>query len=134
MCVGLLLFVWGMLFNIIHEDELREIRRYAARKQEEDAKAKGEDPKKGSDGVGKVYMVPRNYLFEWCLYPHYLFEWMEWAGYWMIGGLAFTPGRSFLILELATMTPRAWHGKKWYLERFGEKQIGKRYAIIPGIL
>jgi 3-oxo-5-alpha-steroid 4-dehydrogenase 1 len=73
-------------------------------------------------------------LFEFVLYPHYLCEWVEWAGFWLIGGMAFVPARNFLLAEIATMAPRAVSGRRWYLEKFGRDKVGDKKAVIPGIL
>lgn len=129
--VGMILFGLGLLGNIFHDDELRAIRRAAMKDQKERSEAKDE---KDSRSVDKVYMVPRNGLFEVCLYPHYLCEWIEWGGFWVIGGLGCTPAQSFLINEITTMLPRALSGKRWYIERFGKEKIGSKAAVIPGIL
>ena len=130
--LGLMVFAVGLLGNMYHDDELREIRRAAARNQQRKRKAQGE--KDDSKAVEKVYMVPHNGLFRVVLYPHYLCEWIEWAGFWMIGGLACVPARSFFINEVFTMLPRAFQGKQWYIERFGKEKIGTRKAVIPGII
>ena len=127
-----MIFALGLLGNMYHDDELREIRRAAARKQKRKEEAQNEKGEKKS--VSKVYMVPENGLFRIILYPHFLCEWIEWCGFWMIGGLACVPARAFVINEIATMTPRALMGKRWYLNRFGKEKIGSRKAVIPGIL
>lgn len=129
---GMMIFAAGLLGNIYHDDELREVRRAAARDQERKMKANEEQGK--PKGVDKVYKVPRNGLFRFILFPHYLCEWIEWAGFWMIGGLGCVPARTFVLNEIATMTPRALLGKRWYLERFGKEKIGSRKAVIPGLL
>lgn len=130
--LGLMIFAVGLLGNMYHDDELREIRRAAARNQERRQNSQGE---KGDEkGVEKVYMVPENGLFRLLLFPHYLCEWIEWGGFWMIGGMACVPARTFLINEIATMLPRALQGKQWYVERFGKEKIGSKKAVIPGIL
>ena len=128
--VGLVIFAFGFMGNLFHDDELREIRRATARNQEKRAKEKGEPGK----GVDKVYMIPQNGLFAWILYPHYVCEWIEWCGFWMIGGMGCVPARSFVINEIATMLPRALSGKRWYVQRFGKEKVGNRKAVIPGLL
>lgn len=128
--VGLVVFGWSLLANIFHDDDLREIRRSALRLQKEKAKKDG----KPVDGVEKLYMVPKNGLFHYVLYAHYLCEWFEWLGFYMIGGLDCLPARSFLLNEIATMLPRALSGKRWYIEKFGKERIGNRKAVIPGII
>ncbi|KAL0263362.1 hypothetical protein SLS55_002342 [Diplodia seriata] len=130
--VGLVVWGWGLLANVYHDDDLREIRRAAARRQAREAEKEG--GKKAEGGVEKVYMLPKNGLFRWVLYAHYLCEWVEWCGFWMVGGWGCTPARSFVLNEVATMLPRAVQGKRWYIEKFGADKVGNRKAAIPGIL
>lgn len=130
--LGLMIFGIGLLGNMYHDDELREIRRAAARNQKRKQEEKGE--KANGKSVDKVYMVPENGLFRSVLFPHYLCEWVEWGGFWMVGGLACVPARSFLVNEITAMLPRALSGKQWYIERFGKDKIGSRKAVIPGII
>ncbi|KAI4184633.1 MAG: hypothetical protein LQ348_004523 [Seirophora lacunosa] len=146
---GMIIFLGGFLGNIYHDDELREIRRAAARAQgrrklEEEAQGEEEKSKRSSSKAGgrkmkkkevdKVYRVPENGLFRLVLYPHYLCEWIEWAGFWVIGGWACAPARNFVLNEVSTMLPRALNGRRWYVERFGPKAIGSKRAIIPGLI
>ncbi|TVY51728.1 Uncharacterized protein LSUE1_G009862, partial [Lachnellula suecica] len=63
--LGMIIWALGFFANIFHDDELREIRRVAKRNAEERAGDKGEAGK----SVEKVYMIPRNGLFEFILYP-----------------------------------------------------------------
>lgn len=129
-----MIFGAGLLGNIYHDDELREIRRAAARNQKKKQQAVKEGGKAGEDSVEKVYMMPKNGLFQVVLFPHYLCEWIEWGGWWVIGGLSCTPARCFLLNEIAVMLPRALNGRQWYVEKFGKDAVGKRKAIIPGVL
>ncbi|KAK5012509.1 3-oxo-5-alpha-steroid 4-dehydrogenase-domain-containing protein [Cryomyces antarcticus] len=128
--VGLVIWGWGLLGNMYHDDDLREIRRAAGRRQKKEA----EKTRKPVQSVDKVYMLPKNGLFHYILYPHYLCEWIEWTGFWMIGGWGCVPARSFVLNEIATMLPRAVQGRKWYVEKFGKDKVGNRKAVIPGLL
>lgn len=128
--VGMVLWGWGLLANMYHDDDLREIRRAAARRQAKIAKDEGKKP----ESVEKVYMMPKNGLFHYILFPHYLCEWVEWAGFWCIGGLGCVPARTFLVNEIATMLPRALQGKRWYEAKFGKERVNGRKAVIPGLL
>lgn len=127
--------IWalGLIGNIFHDDELREIRRAAQRNLDKKLAEAGDDKQK-KKGVHKVYMIPKNGLFWWIFFPHYLCEWIEWGGYWMMAGWGATPMRTFLVNEVTTMLPRAIAGRKWYIERFGEEKVAGRKAIIPGLL
>lgn len=128
--LGLVIWCWGLLGNMFHDDDLREIRRAADRRQRKDAIEQG----KPIEGVDKVYMLPKNGLFKYILYAHYFCEWIEWTGWWMIGGLKCQPARTFLINEVSTMLPRALQGKRWYVEKFGKDKVGDRKAVIPGLV
>ena len=128
----MMIFAIGLLANIYHDDELREIRRAAARIQKRREESQGE--KASGKGVEKVYRIPENGLFRVVLFPHYLCEWAEWCGFWMVGGLGCVPARTFVINEITTMLPRAVHGRQWYIERFGKEKIGSKKAVIPGII
>jgi 3-oxo-5-alpha-steroid 4-dehydrogenase 1 len=103
-------------------------------KAEAEKKAKEEGKPVEEIKVDKVYMIPKNGLFHWVLYPHYFCEWVEWAGFWMVGGWDCVPARCFLINEISSMLPRAVQGWYWYVEKFGRDKVGSRKAIIPGIL
>lgn len=128
--IGLVIWGWGLMGNIFHDEDLREIRRSALRRQ----KAQAGKESKPIAGVDKLYMMPKNGLFKYVLYPHYLCEWFEWAGFWLVGGRECVPAQNFLIAELATMLPRALQGKRWYIEKFGKEKVGNRKAVIPGVL
>jgi len=130
MFIGLVMWCWGFMANIFHDDDLREIRRSVDRKQRKAAAEQG----KPIEGVDKVYMIPKNGLFKHVLHAHYFCEWIEWTGWWIIGGWNFVPGRSFLLNEIATMLPRALQGKRWYEKKFGKEKVGNRKAVIPGLL
>ena len=129
--LGMMIFGVAFLSNVFHDDDLREIRRAAARNQKRRQETEGNGTKKSVD---KVYVIPESGLFALVLYPHYLSEWIEWAGFWMVGGLDCVPARIFLVNEIATMLPRALSGKRWYIKRFGQEKIGKKKAVIPGLL
>jgi 3-oxo-5-alpha-steroid 4-dehydrogenase 1 len=128
--IGLIIWGWGLLLNIFHDDDLREIRRAALKRQREQAVK----DKKPLEGVDKYYMLPKNGLFHYVLYAHYLCEWVEWAGFWMVGGLHCVPARTFLLNEISTMLPRALSGRRWYIQKFGKDKVGNRKAVIPGLL
>ena len=129
--IGLVIWGWAFLGNIFHDDDLREIRRSALRRAQAQA---DKDGTTAAFSLSKYYAVPKNGLFHYVLFPHYLCEWIEWAGFWMVGGWTCTPARSFLLNEISTILPRALQGKRWYIEKFGKERIGNRKAILPGLL
>lgn len=130
--IGIVIFLAGLAGNVYHDDELREIRRAAARDQKKKTAIQEEKAKHAK--VDKVYRIPENGLFRVVLYPHYFCEWIEWCGFWIIGGLGCVPARIFLTNEVATMLPRALSGRRWYVQKFGEEKIAGRRAVIPGVI
>lgn len=130
MFVGLVVWCWGLMGNMFHDDDLREIRRAAGRRQRKEVKEQG----KAVDRVDKMYMIPKNGLFKYVLYAHYFCEWIEWAGWWIVGGWGCHPARAFLVNEIATMLPRALQGKRWYEKKFGKEKLEGRKAVIPGLV
>lgn len=130
MFLGLVIWAWGLMGNMFHDDVLREIRRAADRKQRKLAAEQGKPVEK----VDKIYMIPETGLFKYSLHAHYLCEWIEWAGWWMVGGWKCIPAQTFLVNELSTMIPRALQGKRWYEKKFGKEKLGNRKAVIPGVI
>ena len=130
--VGVVVFLIGLIGNIYHDGELRELRRIAVREQQK-ALVKAQNAGKQVN-VDKVYKIPQAGLFRYCLFPHYLCEWIEWAGFWIIGGRRCVPAQNFVINEIAVMTPRALSGRRWYVKEFSADDVGKRRAILPGLL
>ncbi|KAF3800193.1 hypothetical protein GCG54_00003720 [Colletotrichum gloeosporioides] len=129
---GIGLFYVGLVGNYFHDEELREIRRAEMRRQErivKEQKAKGVE---GKVSVDKHYRLPDALLFRYVLFPHYFLEWVEWFGWWMASGWGM-PGRAFFVNEVTAMLPRARSGRGWYVERFGEEKVGKRWVIVPGV-
>ncbi|ROW17057.1 hypothetical protein VPNG_01275 [Cytospora leucostoma] len=127
--VGIAVFYFGLSANYYHDDELREIRRLEQQRQERLAREQGVRP--GS--VEKHYQIPQAGLFRYMLYPHYFLEWVEWAGFYIACGLGCVPARTFVVNEIAAMLPRAVNGKRWYVEKFSEDKIRKKWAVLPGI-
>lgn len=129
---GIAIFYVGLSTNFFHDEELREIRRKEQRRQERIQREQGTGGGK-TEGAERHYQIPQAGLFKYMLYPHYFCEWIEWTGFWLAAGVGCVPARTFLINEIFTMLPRAVNGKKWYIEKFGEDKIRKKWAVIPGV-
>ncbi|KKF95701.1 putative protein C9.08c [Ceratocystis platani] len=130
---GIALFYIGLMGNFFHDEELREIRRAERRKRERINSSGGRQLAEKDVDVHKHYRVPEAMLFKWILYPHYLCEWIEWLGFWIAAGFGCAPARSFLVNEVMAMFPRAWNGRKWYENEFGEEKIRRKWTILPGL-
>lgn len=128
---GMALFFIGLIGNIKAETKLFELRRGAAKRK---AKSEG----KAQITYDKVYVIPpAEGLFQSILFPHYAMEWLEWTGFWILGGswgLGYgysSPALWFVLVEIATMLPRAVSGRKWYEQKFGKRAVAGRAGAIP---
>jgi 3-oxo-5-alpha-steroid 4-dehydrogenase 1 len=128
-CIGIGIFYTGLAANFFHDEELREIRRAEQRRQERIGQQNGKQA-----SVEKHYQIPQAGLFRYVLYAHYLCEWVEWSGFLVAAGWGCVPAWTFLLNEVFAMLPRAVKGKKWYIEKFGEEKIRRRWAVLPGVV
>jgi 3-oxo-5-alpha-steroid 4-dehydrogenase 1 len=131
--LGSVLWFGGLLANYYHDDELREIRRRVQDRHVRDQAKQKQQQNGNKIDVEKHYEIPQAGLFRYMLYPHYFVEWIEWTGFWMMCGFNCRPAMAFVVNEVFAMFPRAVSGKKWYVQRFGEDKVGKKWAVIPGI-
>jgi 3-oxo-5-alpha-steroid 4-dehydrogenase 1 len=156
--VGLTLWAFGFIGNIMHDEILLDIRRKA--------NSKG----KGKAKAGEHYAIPQGGLYTLVSYPNYLCEWIEWLGFDIAAspfpfaldsisiasifsslldpkfyttilkepGYLFAPNLSppwiFLISEILLMLPRAYRGHQWYQSKFGNSYPRQRKAVIPFLL
>ncbi|KIW17226.1 hypothetical protein PV08_04417 [Exophiala spinifera] len=132
--IGLAFFSEGLWRNMSAEAILHNMRRDAAKRK---ARSEG----KIEVSYDKVYVIPppQGY-FRNILCPHYVWEWIEWTGYYILGGtwgLGWgwqSPALWFVVVEVATMLPRAVTQRNWYMEKFGKRAVAGRAAAIPGVL
>lgn len=159
--VGLTLWAFGFIGNIMHDEILLDIRRKA--------NTKG----KGKAEAGEHYAIPQGGLYTLVSYPNYLCEWIEWLGFAIAASPfpfatdfissasissflsplldpkfytaiikepahLFAPNLSppwiFFISEVLLMLPRAYRGHQWYKSRFGNSYPRQRKAVIPFVL
>ncbi|KAJ3563937.1 hypothetical protein NP233_g8622 [Leucocoprinus birnbaumii] len=157
--LGLALWFFGFVGNVVHDEILVNIRRKANATGKNNTKAKGEH-----------YGIPHGLLYRYISYPNYFCEWIEWTGFALASGpLPFrpssllsisslssilsiqsiktflmepattfapylTPPWIFVLTEIILMFPRAYRGHQWYREKFGDRYPKERKIVIPFIL
>lgn len=135
---GTLIWLAGLLGNILHDEILLNIRRNAKAK----GKAKCEDH--STKTRAEHYAIPHGYLYRYISYPNYFCEWVEWIGF-AIAAAPFPPLTSptafmqnihapwvFPLSEILLMLPRAYKGHQWYRDKFAEYPT-ERKAVVPFI-
>ena len=83
----------------------------------------------------KKYTLPKEGLFKYFLCPHYTCECLLYVA---LSVAAAPPGQSFnktvlagLLFVTVNLGATAYGTKKWYVEKFGAEQVGKRWMMIP---
>ncbi|KAJ7151424.1 3-oxo-5-alpha-steroid 4-dehydrogenase-domain-containing protein [Mycena crocata] len=150
--IGLALWAFGLVGNIVHDEILLNIRRNAKSK----GKAKDAAP-------GEHYAIPDGFLYRFISYPNYFCEWVEWFGFALAadprlahaiisGNVApptwatlfhgppgaflplLSPPWIFLVSEILLMFPRAYRGHRWYQNKFGDRYPKERKIVVPFLL
>jgi len=136
--LGISIWSFGFVGNIVHDEILFNIRRKAS------AKGKSKDLADRTGSQKEHYSIPHGLLYEYISYPNYLCEWMEWLGFAMaasplpdfssISGFLATasPPVLFFLAEISAMAPRAYRGHQWYRNRFPDYPQERR-VVIPFI-
>ncbi|KAI0267296.1 3-oxo-5-alpha-steroid 4-dehydrogenase-domain-containing protein [Gloeopeniophorella convolvens] len=159
---GVALWAFGFVGNIYHDEILLNIRRKAIAKGKAKEAAGGKDAQQPHYAIphGGLYSLISypNYLSEWTEWfgfalaasPAPNFALLPGAGallavakggafaqaYELLVPFADTvsPPWVFLVVEIATMIPRAVRGHRWYHDRFKESYPRQRRAVIPWLL
>lgn len=110
-CLGLGMFIVGMVGNIYSERALFQLRREEgdrrAAKKTDQANDSTND-QKADKKYHKVYVIPpKKGVFRSILYPHYVFEWIEWFGFTLVGTAVFPAGSGSVNPIAATATAAA---------------------------
>jgi 3-oxo-5-alpha-steroid 4-dehydrogenase 1 len=149
------------LFHLRREEADRRAAAAAVAAKREQEQGQMTDPAATSRYSKVYVIPPERGLFRSILYPHYVFEWMEWLGFALVGTAVLPssyamppiklapwlipvavwadryhvplplPAVIFLINSIANMLPHARWGRKWYVEKFGERAVAGRGAVVP---
>jgi len=130
--LGLLMFFWGFIWNVISDSTLRSLR---SNKEKVEEPARGVRTRSQIEGtsseVRKHYKIPRGGLYDYVSSPNYFSETVEWLGFflmsWSLGTFA------FFAWVLFNLLPRALDHHRWYKEHFPEYPK-QRKAFVPFLL
>lgn len=100
--VGAVLFMFGMIINILADSTLMSLRKST--------------PSKPMTDASKSYQIPKGGLYELISCPNYFGEILEWLGWavatWSLAGLV------FFVLTVCNLLPRAVAHHRWYIKSF----------------
>ncbi|KAF7329779.1 S5A-REDUCTASE domain-containing protein [Mycena kentingensis (nom. inval.)] len=154
--VGMALWLVGFVGNVVHDEILLNLRRKAKSKGKDKNETNGATTT-GEHyaipyGLLYRYISYPNYFCEWVewlgfaiaadprpLSANYssLLHFSTWTNALSPASPAsaffplLSPPWIFLVVELATMYPRAYRGHQWYLNKFGESYPKERKIVIP---
>jgi steroid 5-alpha reductase family enzyme len=77
-----------------------------------------------------AYYVPRSPLFAIVSCPNFLGEIIEWFGYSMASTFSL-PSVAFFAYTACNLIPRAVAHHEWYLRKFDDYPIERKWAVIP---
>lgn len=115
LCLGVGLWFVGEASNCIHHWLLRTLRKKSG--LEEQLKVSGE------------YVMPKGYLFDFVLFPHYLGEMVAWLGV----ALVINRGAMYGLWAFMCFMQcgRASAGKSWYIQKFGADVVASKKLVFP---
>lgn len=157
-----------ILFNLRRPDKRGGGPAEGTRNNVHKAVANGSSSEKSDNNdtssTGQRYEVPQGGLYSLVSFPNYLSEWFEWSSFalaalsqtplsplsanavplTLVGRLALLTASApvlFVLVEIASMLPRAVRGHQWYHTKFGVegdnkggRYPSKRKAVIPYVL
>lgn len=126
---GICLFFVGMGVNVSSDEALRNLRR---------ANSPSPPPATGNNGEKSTtirhrdcaYYIPRSRLFARVSCPNFLGEIIEWLGF-SIASKFSLPSVAFLIYTASNLIPRGVAHHNWYLRKFDDYPIERKWAVIP---
>lgn len=126
--LGLVLALSGALVNVVSDEIL--LRRRRANTRATPSRAAARRHSVVSTNKSSKYILPNGFFFDYVLCPNYLGEFIEWLGLAVAtNNLAL---RAFALWTFANLFPRAVNYRRWYVDTFGEKAVGKhRKAFLP---
>lgn len=122
---GICLFFVGMGINIHSDGVLRNLRRYGST-----GKSK---QKQESKQQKKQYYIPYSPCFTYISCPNFAGEMLEWVGFSMASQFSL-PSFAFAVYTASNLIPRAIDHHKWYLQKFDNYPVERKWAVIPFVV
>lgn len=126
--IGILLFFVGLGINVHSDGVLRNLRRYGP-----SGKSKEKQQVQQSSKPNHTYYIPYSPFFTYVSCPNFAGEILEWFGFAMASQFSL-PSVAFLVYVIANLVPRAVAHHEWYLRKFDDYPVERRWAVIPFIV
>jgi hypothetical protein len=124
--IGILLFFVGLGINVHSDGVLRNLRRYGPA-------GKSKTKQKVQQTSQHTYYIPYSPFFTYVSCPNFAGEILEWFGFAMASQFSL-PSVAFLVYVIANLVPRAVAHHEWYLRKFDDYPVERRWAVIPFIV
>lgn len=136
---GICLFFVGMGVNVHADEVLRNLRRRNngdggnERDGTTTTTTRRHDNHHHHQHRQRAYRIPRSPLFARVSCPNFLGEIVEWFRYSMASGFSL-PSVAFLLYTSSNLIPRGIAHHEWYLRKFDDYPIERKWAVLPYIV
>jgi len=136
--VGILVFFLGMGMNIHSDGVLRNLRRYGpitnTGKINSNHKLQQTPPTTTSKSTSNhAYHIPHSPFFTCISCPNLSGEILEWFGYALASRFSL-PSVAFFVYTASNLIPRGMAHHEWYLRKFDDYPVARRWALIPFVV
>lgn len=125
---GIYLFFLGMGINIHSDGVLRNLRRYGPT-----GKPTQKQDEHQPHSTKHTYYIPNSPFFKYVSCPNLGGELLEWFGFALASRFSF-PSVAFFVYTASNLVPRAVAHHEWYLKKFDDYPVERKWAVIPFIV
>ncbi|KAL7541921.1 hypothetical protein ACHAXR_011366 [Thalassiosira sp. AJA248-18] len=129
---GISLFFVGMGINVHSDGVLRNLRRYGPTgKSVQKQQLKQQETMKHTHNI--PYYIPYSPFFTYISCPNLAGEILEWFGFALASRFSL-PSVAFFVYTASNLVPRAIAHHEWFLNKFDDYPVERKWALIPFIV
>ena len=126
--LGICLFFLGMGINMHSDGVLRNLRKHGPSPAGKDNKKKEQQTT-----TKHTYYIPHSPFFKYISCPNLGGEMLEWFGFTMACQFSL-PSVAFFVYTVSNLIPRAVAHHEWYLRKFEDYPVERKWAAIPFVV
>mmetsp|Transcript_15325 Transcript_15325/g.27833 ORF Transcript_15325/g.27833 Transcript_15325/m.27833 type:complete len:328 (-) Transcript_15325:197-1180(-) len=133
---GICLFFLGMGINMHSDGVLRNLRRFAPTTGNSSSKQQTLQPllhQQQATSQPHTYYIPYSPFFTYISCPNFAGEILEWFGFALASQFSL-PSVAFFVYTASNLIPRAVAHHEWYLRKFDNYPVERKWAVIPFVV